>query len=606
MGDLGPRNQRRTMGMRQPRVFGRCLLGLGIAIGFGTTLRADEPSSLDGYKVVHVVLQTQADLDAIEALGINILNCSHGVGPLDLLVSPEQLRSLQRRGIAYGVMNTDVAGSIARERLPATNAIAAGDPYLDYFLAYHPYGDTGTVGSIMWYLNELVVRYPNLATIVNMGTTVEGRTIWGLLVTNQATTNKPGVLYFGAEHAREWITTTIVPFFATHLLENYGLDATITDLVDNVEFYLVPVFNVDGYLYSWISPTTRLWRKNRRPNGGNSFGVDLNRNWGQGWGGEGSSGSIASDIYRGPSPFSEIETQSFRDFFISHPNVRAQADIHSYSQLILWPNGNTAALPPDQGIYAQVGFGMQADVFDAHGELYVAGPTYTTIYPASGVSVDWTYMQRDVLSFAFECRDTGNFGFVLPTDQIIPNGEEMVPALLRIANSDWVRSAPKPTVVVEGSRYLSVDPAGVVSNVAIRLTSPDYPCMDKFATSAGTLEDAPELQTPVAWGARRIGDTPLVPQKRYDVSVVYDDGRESPPVQVTLERFADVRVPFALVNFQDISAIVARFQGNASAPTVQRCDLFPATPDGIVNFNDVSQAVDVFLGKPYPFPVPCP
>lgn len=596
----------RTILMRQNHVFGLSLAGLALTILSADPVRAEGSGDLDGYKIVHVVLQAQAELDAIEGMGVTVLNCCSGVGPLDLLVSPDQRRDLERRGIAYAVRNDNVRAFVERERLPATNAVAAGDPFSDYFLSYHPYGDAATVGSIVWYMNELVARYPGLVSMVNMGTTVEGRTIWGLLVTNQATTNKPGVLYFGAEHAREWITTTIVPFFATHLLENYGTDSAIADLVDNVEFYLVPVFNVDGYIYTWASPSNRFWRKNRKHNGGTSYGVDLNRNWGQGWGGEGSSGSSTSDIYRGPIPFSEVETQAFRDFLLSHPNVRAQADIHSYSQLILWPFGHQQPLPPDQPPYATVGFGMQNDILNVHGRFYDAGPTYTTIYPASGVSVDWTYMHRDVLSFAFECRDTGAFGFDLPADQIIPNGEEMVPALLRLANSEWVRSAPKPTVTVEGSRYLSVDPAGVASNVAIRVTSPDFPCMDKFATSSGVLEDTPELLTPVAWGTRRIGDAALIPLMRYDVSVVYEDGHTSDPVQVTMERYADVRAPYGFVNFQDVAAIVARFQGVATAPTVQRCDLSPGTPDGIVNFVDVTRSVDAFMGRPYPFSLPCP
>ena len=592
--------------MRIKHTLGLPLLGLALWIGSAVPAQAEDPQHFDGYKIVHVVLQEQAELDALESMGENILNCASGIGPLDLLVSPAELRDVERRGIPYGVKNENVRAFVERERLPASNAVAGGDPFSDFFLAYHPYGDAATVDSIVWYMNELMVRYPGLVSMVSMGTTVEGRTIWGLLVTNQATTNKPGVLYFGCEHAREWITTTIVPFFATHLLENYGTDAAITDLVDNVEFYLVPVFNVDGYVYTWSSTSNRFWRKNRRHNGGTSYGVDLNRNWGQGWGGEGSSGASTSDIYRGPVPFSEVETQAFRNFFLSHSNVRAQADIHSYSQLILWPYGHQESLPPDQSPFADVGFGMQDDILNVHSRYYDAGPTYTTIYPASGVSVDWTYMQRDVLSFAFECRDTGAFGFDLPANQIIPNGEEMVPALLRLSNSEWVRSAPKPTVVVEGSRYLSVDPAGVVSNVAIRVTSPDYPCMDKFATSSGLLEDAPELQTATAWGTRRIADGPLVPLKRYDVSIVYEDGHSSDPVPITMGRFADVRSPYGLVNFQDISAMVARFQGVATAPSVQLCDLSPETPDGIVTFTDIMRAVDVFMSRPYPFAVPCP
>ena len=49
-------------------------------------------------------------------------------------------------------------------------------------------------------------------------------------------------------------------------------------ILDNLDVYIVPIVNVDGYIYTWTN--NRLWRKNRRDNGGGVFGVDINRNWG--------------------------------------------------------------------------------------------------------------------------------------------------------------------------------------------------------------------------------------------------------------------------------------------------------------------------------------
>ncbi len=41
-----------------------------------------------------------------------------------------------------------------------------------------------------------------------------------------------------------------------------------------------------------------------------------------------------------------------------------------------------------------------------HGTQYQYGPIYTTIYPASGSSVDWTYGVADVVfSYGVELRD---------------------------------------------------------------------------------------------------------------------------------------------------------------------------------------------------------
>jgi hypothetical protein len=82
---------------------------------------------------------------------------------------------------------------------------------------------------------------------------------------------------------------------------------------------------------------------------------------------------------------------------------------------------------------------MQSLILGVHGMTYVAGPIYTTIYPASGNAVDWAYGVRGALAFAFELRDTGQYGFLLPPDQIRPNGEEVFPAVLRLIQWAWER-----------------------------------------------------------------------------------------------------------------------------------------------------------------------
>ena len=96
----------------------------------------------------------------------------------------------------------------------------------------------------------------------------------------------------------------MVPMYiADRLVSDYDTDPVIQDLVDRVEFIIVPIVNPDGYVHTW--GPDRLWRKNRRDNGHGTFGVDPNRNWDFGWGGAGSSGITNSETYRGTAPFSE-------------------------------------------------------------------------------------------------------------------------------------------------------------------------------------------------------------------------------------------------------------------------------------------------------------
>ena len=65
-------------------------------------------------------------------------------------------------------------------------------------------------------------------------------------------------------------------YFAWQLLTKYGSDANIKSLVDKFDFYITPIANPDGFVYS--QTTDRLWRKNRQTVSGNScVGRDINR-----------------------------------------------------------------------------------------------------------------------------------------------------------------------------------------------------------------------------------------------------------------------------------------------------------------------------------------
>lgn len=51
----------------------------------------------------------------------------------------------------------------------------------------------------------------------------------------------------------------------------------------------------------------------------------------------------------------------------------------------------------------------------------------------SGSSFDWVKGVADIpIVYLFELRDVGNFGFLLPTDQIIPNNEEIMDCLVEM------------------------------------------------------------------------------------------------------------------------------------------------------------------------------
>lgn len=52
---------------------------------------------------------------------------------------------------------------------------------------------------------------------------------------------------------------------------------------------------------------------------------------------------------------------------------------------------------------------------------------------ASGITMDWATAKANIkISYTYELRDEGEFGFLLPENQIIPNGEEFLAGLVAL------------------------------------------------------------------------------------------------------------------------------------------------------------------------------
>ena len=83
-----------------------------------------------------------------------------------------------------------------------------------------------------------------------------------------------------------------------------------------------------------VSSHLRLWRKTRSDRDYYCKGVDPNRNYGHGWGTGGWwEQAPCSDNFKGPSAFSELETNNTRNFIKAHKdNIIFFNDIHSYKQ----------------------------------------------------------------------------------------------------------------------------------------------------------------------------------------------------------------------------------------------------------------------------------
>ncbi|MEW6199966.1 MAG: M14 family zinc carboxypeptidase [Planctomycetota bacterium] len=386
---------------------------------------ADQPVRFDGHKFVRVAVQSLEQLDAIHALDVILMSDAEGVGLVDFVVSPQALAGLDALGVSYKVLNDDIQKDIDAERARLAAAPEVDPRDRGWF------DDYKTNDQILQFIDAWTATYPNLVSAkYQIGTSWEGRPIYAVTITGPVgnPSAKPGICFNGTCHAREWISPMTVLYSMDRLLREYATDPEVRNLLDKLTFYVCVVTNPDGYLYSWS--TNRLWRKTRRNNGDGSYGVDWNRNFAKGWGGSGSSGTPSSDTYRGTAPFSEPETQAFRDYVLAHPNIRAHIDFHSYSQLVMWPFGYASLEPPepDRTAMRTLGTDMTTAIYSVHQVTYTPQACYQ-LYLASGVSIDWVYDATGAFSWTIELRDTGEYGFQLPANQIIPTGEEIYAAV---------------------------------------------------------------------------------------------------------------------------------------------------------------------------------
>lgn len=180
-----------------------------------------------------------------------------------------------------------------------------------------------TYAEMVTKIDQLVAAYPTLVQKINIGTSIQNRTIWAVKISDNVTTDEaePEVLYTALQHAREAITGTSMIFFMQYLCQNYAANAKVQEVVNNREIYIVPCVNPDGYVQNQINSPSGggLIRKNQRNNNATNPGVDLNRNYSVDWancaGASTScgSGTNTSDTYWGTSAFSEPETQAIRN-----------------------------------------------------------------------------------------------------------------------------------------------------------------------------------------------------------------------------------------------------------------------------------------------------
>ncbi|PAV18089.1 Zn-dependent exopeptidase [Pyrrhoderma noxium] len=405
--------------------------------------------------------------------------------------SDEQAVFADLENLNYEVPDFESGQSLTNKRLGVIHPIppnrgTGNDSWdLSYFENTTFHNDYHPLYEVDEFLEHIAALFPERVTLFELGHSAEGREMYAVRISSNADAvvrggeRRTGFVISGAQHAREWISTSSA-LYLIHLLASVPSSSTsiLGGLLEQFDFHIIPVPNPDGYVYTWEND--RLWYKTRMPLGpGESCqGLDMNRNWGFHWSpseypeltlnGEISHNSpeledllLLSTIqpddftilkkkkkkskngkkpkvpapkpadpcshwYPGHRPFEAPEVNNIANYIQQTPGLNAFLDLRSYGQMLSYPYSYSCDfISPDAEDQFEAALGMAHSITKKHGSVYTVGSLCSMLYPAPGNIVDWMYGTAGIkFSYAIHLRDLGTYGYALPPEEIIPVGKE--------------------------------------------------------------------------------------------------------------------------------------------------------------------------------------
>ena len=256
---------------------------------------------------------------------------------------------------------------------------------------------------------DLFMRRYDFLSVYNMGTSLHGRCIPMVRIGNEKANRT--VLYVGAHHGMEWITTVLLLRFINEYAEHYKSHRRIFNINPEYMFRsrlicVIPMLNPDGVdlqIHGAKEAPNRenLIRMNRDSEDfshwqANGRGVDLNHNYNAGFAEykelEAASGILggAPTRYSGEYPESEPEVGALANYLRFDDSVKMILTLHTQGEEIYYTSGGK--YPPKAKNIARLLSRMSG---------YSLGETMGMA--SYGGLTDWAIRELNIPSFTVEC-----------------------------------------------------------------------------------------------------------------------------------------------------------------------------------------------------------
>ncbi|XP_032691346.1 zinc carboxypeptidase-like [Odontomachus brunneus] len=368
--------------------------------------------SYENYKLFRVIPETDEQLKLLEfyyrrstSTSFDLWNMPIRIGgQIYIMVSPDETKWFK---IIMGSLDIELKEDNVQRLINLT--MEEGQSSSFDFTSYH------TLEEIYKNLDYLAERYPENVKIIAGGSTYEGRQIKGVKISFEP--NNPGVFLEGGINAREWMSPAVVMYITHQLLSSN--DFQIRNMAESYDWYIFPVFNPDGYVYTHT--TDRMWTKTRKPYN-NTIGSNPNKNWGYMW--DGHLFFAKCNMFAGPKPFSEIETKSMSEYIESiKDKFFAYFSFHSQSNDITYPPDFTNNTEQYDSDMRRIALSFSISEYS-----YEFNNVFKTSDLDDGSSITYikgTYNKPLVFAYGLQDRRYKD-GFLQPPRRIVWYGQEAV------------------------------------------------------------------------------------------------------------------------------------------------------------------------------------